>query len=28
VIFMVALAILIGFHQILNGGYRLLHARR
>jgi len=28
VIFMVALAILIGFHQILNGGYMLLHARR
>jgi exosortase len=28
VIFMVALAILIALHQILNGGYRLLHARR
>ena len=28
VIFMVALAILIVVHQILNGGYRLLHARR
>jgi exosortase len=28
VIFMVALAIMIGLHQILNGGYRLLHARR
>jgi exosortase len=28
VIFMVALAILIVLHQILNGGYRLLHARR
>jgi exosortase len=28
VIFMVALAILIAMHQILNGGYRLLHARQ
>jgi len=28
VIFMVALVILIALHQILNGGYRLLHARR
>jgi exosortase len=28
VIFMVALAILLAVHQILNGGYRLLHARR
>ena len=28
VIFMVALAILIALHQILNGGYRLLHARQ
>jgi len=28
VIFMVALVIMIGLHQILNGGYRLLHARR
>ena len=28
VIFMVALAILIALHQIINGGYRLLHARR
>jgi exosortase len=28
VIFMVALAILIVFHQLLNGGYRLLHARQ
>jgi exosortase len=28
VIFMVALAILIVLHQILNGGYRLLHGRR
>ena len=28
VIFMVALAILIAFHQIMNRGYRLLHDRR
>lgn len=28
VIFMVALAILVVLHQILNGGYRLLHAKR
>jgi exosortase len=28
VIFLVALAILILLHQVLNGGYRLLHARR
>ena len=28
VIFMVALVILIALHQILNGGYRLLHAKR
>ena len=28
VIFMVALAILIALHQILNGGYRLLHVRQ
>lgn len=28
VIFMVALAILIALHQLFNGGYRLLHARR
>jgi exosortase/archaeosortase family protein len=28
VIFMVALAILIGVHQMINWGYRLSHARR
>jgi len=28
VIFMVGLAILVALHQLINGGYRLLHARR
>ena len=28
VIFMVALAILVAMHQVLNGGYRLLHGKR